>query len=50
MEGGGKSVLELLNEPSLNIDGLSSADVSTRARNVIPTTATATLDMRLSTP
>ncbi len=46
-EGAGKSLLELLNEPSLNIDGLSSAEVGTQARNVIPTTATATLDLRL---
>jgi acetylornithine deacetylase/succinyl-diaminopimelate desuccinylase-like protein len=46
-EGGGKSLLELLNEPSLNIDGFSSAEVGPRARNVIPATATATLDMRL---
>jgi acetylornithine deacetylase/succinyl-diaminopimelate desuccinylase-like protein len=46
-EGGGKSLLELLNEPSLNIDGLSSAGVGAQARNVIPTTATATLDLRL---
>ena len=46
-EGGGKSLLELLSEPSLNIDGISSAEVGAQARNVIPTTATATLDLRL---
>ena len=46
-EGAGKSLLELLNEPSLNVDGLRSAEVGAEARNVIPTTATATLDMRL---
>jgi acetylornithine deacetylase/succinyl-diaminopimelate desuccinylase-like protein len=46
-EGGGKSLLELLNEPSLNIDGINSAEVGAQARNVIPTTATATLDLRL---
>ena len=46
-EGKGRSLLELLNEPSLNIDGISSAEVGAQARNVIPTTATATLDMRL---
>lgn len=46
-EGGGKSLLELLTQPSLNIDGISSAEVGARARNIIPTTATATLDMRL---
>ncbi|MCA1628008.1 MAG: M20/M25/M40 family metallo-hydrolase [Acidobacteria bacterium] len=46
-EGAGKSLLELLNEPSLNVDGLSSTEVGAQARNVIPTTAAATLDMRL---
>jgi acetylornithine deacetylase/succinyl-diaminopimelate desuccinylase-like protein len=46
-EGAGKSLLELLNEPSLNVDGLRSAEVGDEARNVIPTTATATLDLRL---
>jgi acetylornithine deacetylase/succinyl-diaminopimelate desuccinylase-like protein len=46
-DGAGKSLLELLNEPSLNIDGVRSAEVGAEARNVIPTTATATLDLRL---
>jgi len=46
-EGAGKTLLELINEPSLNINGLSSGDVGTLARNVIPTTATAVLDLRL---
>ncbi|HEY0430576.1 MAG TPA: peptidase dimerization domain-containing protein [Pyrinomonadaceae bacterium] len=46
-EGAGKSLLELLNEPSLNINGMSSGDVGALARNVIPTTATAVLDLRL---
>ncbi|HEX8474919.1 MAG TPA: M20/M25/M40 family metallo-hydrolase [Pyrinomonadaceae bacterium] len=46
-EGAGKSLLEQLQQPSLNIDGISSAEVGTEARNVIPTTATATLDLRL---
>jgi len=46
-EGAGKSLLELINEPSLNINGLSSGDVGALARNVIPTTATAALDLRL---
>lgn len=46
-EGQGKSLLELINEPSLNINGISSGDVGTLARNVIPTTATAVLDLRL---
>jgi len=46
-EGSGKSLLELINEPSLNINGISSGDVGALARNVIPTTATAVLDLRL---
>ena len=46
-EGGGKSLLELINQPSLNINGISSGDVGNLARNVIPTTATAVLDLRL---
>ena len=46
-EGAGKSLLELINQPSLNINGMSSGDVGALARNVIPTTATAVLDLRL---
>lgn len=46
-EGSGKSLLELINEPSLNINGISSGDIGALARNVIPTTATAVLDLRL---
>lgn len=46
-EGAGKSLLELINQPSLNINGMNSGDVGSLARNVIPTTATAALDLRL---
>jgi acetylornithine deacetylase/succinyl-diaminopimelate desuccinylase-like protein len=46
-EGGGKSLLELISLPSLNINGFASGDVGSLARNVIPTTATAVLDLRL---
>jgi len=46
-EGNGQSLLELINQPSLNINGISSGDVGALARNVIPTTATAVLDLRL---
>jgi acetylornithine deacetylase/succinyl-diaminopimelate desuccinylase-like protein len=46
-EGNGKSLMELINEPSLNINGMSSGDVGALARNVIPTTARAVLDLRL---
>jgi acetylornithine deacetylase/succinyl-diaminopimelate desuccinylase-like protein len=46
-EGGGKSVVELLNDPSLNIRGITSARTGEQASNVIPATATASIDMRL---
>jgi len=46
-EGGGRSLAELINEPSLNINGIASAEVGPAARNIIPTTATTTLDLRL---
>lgn len=46
-EGGGGSLLERINQPSLNINGFKSGDVGNLARNVIPTTATAVLDLRL---
>jgi acetylornithine deacetylase/succinyl-diaminopimelate desuccinylase-like protein len=40
-------LLTLLNEPSLNINGLSSGATGAHAANVIPPTATADLDLRL---
>ncbi|HEY1054592.1 MAG TPA: M20/M25/M40 family metallo-hydrolase, partial [Emticicia sp.] len=46
-EGGGKSLVELINLPSLNINGIASANVGKMAANVIPTSATAALDLRL---
>lgn len=46
-EGAGESLLNLISQPSLNINGMSSGDVGALARNVIPTTATAVLDLRL---
>ena len=46
-ENAGKSLLEAINEPSLNINGMSSGDIGALARNVIPTSATAVLDLRL---
>jgi acetylornithine deacetylase/succinyl-diaminopimelate desuccinylase-like protein len=46
-EGGGKSLLDLINQPSLNINGFKSGDVGNLARNVIPTSAAAVLDLRL---
>jgi acetylornithine deacetylase/succinyl-diaminopimelate desuccinylase-like protein len=46
-EGNGASLAELINQPSLNINGVASAEVGSAARNVIPTTAAVTLDIRL---
>ncbi len=37
----------MLNEPTLNIDGFASARVGAKANNVVPSTATADIDMRL---
>ncbi len=42
-----RHLLSLLNEPSLNINGLSSGQTGAHAANVIPPTATADLDLRL---
>jgi acetylornithine deacetylase/succinyl-diaminopimelate desuccinylase-like protein len=46
-EGGGKKLVELLNFPSLNIRGMSSSRTGAQASNVIPSTATASIDIRL---
>jgi acetylornithine deacetylase/succinyl-diaminopimelate desuccinylase-like protein len=45
-EGSGKTLYELYGYPSLNINGIRSADVGEDARNVVPAEATATLDLR----
>jgi acetylornithine deacetylase/succinyl-diaminopimelate desuccinylase-like protein len=45
--GGGRPLLELLNEPTLNINGFASARVGAKANNVVPSTATVDLDLRL---
>ena len=47
VDGGGKPLLELLNYPTLNINGISSGRTGPRANNVIPATATVDLDLRL---
>jgi len=47
VDGGGAHLLDLLNLPTLNINGLSSAQTGAHATNVIPPTATADLDLRL---
>ena len=46
-DGDGKPLLALLNEPSLNIDGFASARTGAKANNVIPSTATVDIDLRL---
>jgi acetylornithine deacetylase/succinyl-diaminopimelate desuccinylase-like protein len=46
-DGAGKPLLALLNEPSLNIDGMASARTGAKANNVIPSTATVDIDLRL---
>jgi acetylornithine deacetylase/succinyl-diaminopimelate desuccinylase-like protein len=46
-EGNGRSFLELLHLPTLNINGIKSADVGELGANIIPTKAEAMLDLRL---
>src|SRR5271170_7235946 len=46
-DGTGKHLLELLNEPSLNINGIFSGQTGARSTNSIPPTATVNLDLRL---
>ena len=46
-EGTGKKLVELLQEPSLNIRGISSAYVGEHAQNVVPDKAEASIDARL---
>ena len=43
----GKSLNEAINLPSLNINGIESSNVGTIQANVIPTSATAVIDLRL---
>ena len=47
VEGSGRTLAELINEPSLNIDGLRSEYVGRESRTIIPAEATATIDLRL---
>ncbi len=46
-DGNGRSFMELLNLPTLNINGIQSANIGSMAANIIPTEATAVLDLRL---
>jgi acetylornithine deacetylase/succinyl-diaminopimelate desuccinylase-like protein len=43
----GKSLMESINLPSLNINGIESSNVGTIQANVIPISATAVIDLRL---
>jgi acetylornithine deacetylase/succinyl-diaminopimelate desuccinylase-like protein len=46
-EGGGKSLTEMLQYPSLNINGLRSGWVGRESRTIIPPVAIASIDIRL---
>ena len=46
-ENPSKHLAEVIMQPSLNIRGMSSARTGAQASNVIPSSATATIDMRL---
>ena len=47
VDGSGAHLLDLINQPSLNINGLASGQTGARSANVIPPTATADVDLRL---
>ncbi len=46
-DGNRRSLQELLNLPTLNINGMAAANVGKMASNIIPAEATAVLDLRL---
>jgi acetylornithine deacetylase/succinyl-diaminopimelate desuccinylase-like protein len=46
-EGAPKTLVELLNIPTLNVRGMASSRVGAGASNVVPISATASIDMRL---
>jgi len=46
-DGGGRHLLEVINEPSLNINGISAGQTGARSTNSIPTSAVANIDLRL---
>jgi acetylornithine deacetylase/succinyl-diaminopimelate desuccinylase-like protein len=46
-ENSGKKLVELINEPSLNVRGLKSAYVGEQAQNIVPDRAEASIDARL---
>jgi acetylornithine deacetylase/succinyl-diaminopimelate desuccinylase-like protein len=46
-DGGGRTLADLIGEPSLNIRGLRSAYVGDQSQNVVPEKAEASIDVRL---
>ncbi len=46
-DGAGRSLQELINQPSLNVRGIRSAWVGAESRTIVPETATAEIDLRL---
>ncbi|GAB3493639.1 M20/M25/M40 family metallo-hydrolase [Spirosoma knui] len=46
-DGGGASFMELMMKPTLNINGIQSANVGALAGNIIPAKAEAVLDLRM---
>jgi acetylornithine deacetylase/succinyl-diaminopimelate desuccinylase-like protein len=46
-DGNGRKLLDLLTEPSLNIDGLQSGWTGAQSKTIIPDSASASLDTRL---
>jgi acetylornithine deacetylase/succinyl-diaminopimelate desuccinylase-like protein len=46
-DGSGKKLMELLQEPSLNIRGIRSGNVAGQATNIVPDEAEASIDARL---
>jgi acetylornithine deacetylase/succinyl-diaminopimelate desuccinylase-like protein len=47
-EGGERSLIEAIQQPSLNINGLAGGWVGDQIRTIIPSTATAAIDIRLA--
>jgi acetylornithine deacetylase/succinyl-diaminopimelate desuccinylase-like protein len=46
-DGAGASLQAAINQPSLNVRGMASGSVGADARTIVPSTATAEIDMRL---
>ena len=47
VDAGGRKLAEMINQPSLNVRGMASAQIGAQAANAIPSTATAAIDLRL---